>query len=319
MFIQLQNIHYFSILDKDYFCNKLMNKHIGIFMAQLIQMRQRINVIETIKKITHAMRLVSMSMHSHLKHHEQTYADYYKHLENLFYTTKHAAPNWKHPIFAPEKPSSHRSLAIIIGSQKGLCGNFNSSLFSLFEKHEKKNQNSFCDIIVIGGKAVTHFQHNKLHKTIALYPRLSKTNIFMLGKNIVQNITNNHISYKHVTIYGNKLRTFFLQQPYKQQLLPFDEHNLNPPKKRVPNKANHEHLWEEPIEKIIDKLSLQYIEGKLQHALFLSLIAEQAARFLSMDNATRNAHKLLETTRLQYNKIRQAKITKEINELSGAF
>jgi F-type H+-transporting ATPase subunit gamma len=53
--------------------------------------------------------------------------------------------------------------------------------------------------------------------------------------------------------------------------------------------------------------------------LFQSLLAEHAARFISMDTATRNANSLLETTRLEYNKLRQAKITKELTELVGSF
>jgi F-type H+-transporting ATPase subunit gamma len=66
-------------------------------------------------------------------------------------------------------------------------------------------------------------------------------------------------------------------------------------------------------------LAQQYLEAELQSLLYESLLAEHAARFISMDNATRNAEKLLEETKSDYNKLRQAKITKELTELTSSF
>jgi F-type H+-transporting ATPase subunit gamma len=70
---------------------------------------------------------------------------------------------------------------------------------------------------------------------------------------------------------------------------------------------------------VLDILALQLCEITIQHILFESLLAEQAARFISMDSSTRNAETILEETILWYNKLRQAKITKELTELIGSF
>jgi F-type H+-transporting ATPase subunit gamma len=72
-------------------------------------------------------------------------------------------------------------------------------------------------------------------------------------------------------------------------------------------------------EYILDILVKQSIRAQCEFLLFQSLMAENAARFISMDSSTRNAEQLLETTRLAYNKLRQAKITKEISELTGSI
>jgi F-type H+-transporting ATPase subunit gamma len=80
-----------------------------------------------------------------------------------------------------------------------------------------------------------------------------------------------------------------------------------------------QYTWEQNPSDILDDLALQYLTATMYRLLFQSLLAEQAARFISMDNATRNAKQLLEDTQLQYNKLRQAKITRELTELSASF
>jgi F-type H+-transporting ATPase subunit gamma len=80
-----------------------------------------------------------------------------------------------------------------------------------------------------------------------------------------------------------------------------------------------EYLWDQAPTDILNQLSQQVLVAQIQYILFESLIAEQAARFISMDNSTKNANDLLETTKLQYNKLRQAKITRELIELSSSL
>jgi F-type H+-transporting ATPase subunit gamma len=80
-----------------------------------------------------------------------------------------------------------------------------------------------------------------------------------------------------------------------------------------------DYMWKQPPQSIIKDLAYLYLTAKLHTILFQSLLAEQAARFLSMDNSTRNAEGLLELSKIQYNKLRQAKITKEINELVSSM
>ena len=99
------------------------------------------------------------------------------------------------------------------------------------------------------------------------------------------------------------------------QLIPFDPTHITthamPP--------TEGYMWDETPNTILDKLAIQYIEAQFQHLIFQSLLSEHAARFISMDNSTRNANTLLTDTKLEYNKIRQAKITTEITELTGNF
>ena len=126
-------------------------------MSKLIQLRQRIKVIETIQKITHAMRLISMSVHSHLKRDENPLTTYIHSLEKVFAQLQLYAPNWSHQIIHPKKTTNQNTLIIVIGSQKGLCGSFNLNLFRLCDHCIEdvptfKGENSH--FIGIGQKAV---------------------------------------------------------------------------------------------------------------------------------------------------------------------
>jgi len=78
-------------------------------------------------------------------------------------------------------------------------------------------------------------------------------------------------------------------------------------------------MWYQEAHDLLDKIAPQYIASNINAVLLESILAEQAARFISMDTATRNAKNLLEETTLQYNKLRQAKITKELTELATNF
>ena len=109
-------------------------------------------------------------------------------------------------------------------------------------------------------------------------------------------------------VLSNQLKTFFIQKPHNTQLIPFIS---NPEASQSP--ATHDqYQWDQSPADLLDQLARSTIESELHYLLFESLLAEHAARFISMDNATRNAQTLLEDTQLQYNKLRQAKIPKNL-------
>src|ERR1700757_4483174 len=97
-------------------------------MSLLIQLRDRMRGIETIKKITHAMRLISMSSRSRLKTKEDPLKEYNNTVKNLFVRLYQLHPEWKNPLISNDNEQSN-ILVILVGSQRGLCGNFNTILF----------------------------------------------------------------------------------------------------------------------------------------------------------------------------------------------
>lgn len=285
-------------------------------MAQLIQMRQRIKAIEIIKKITHAMQLISMSMHSRLRSKAPLIKNYQEEIALLFQKVQFAAPDWKNPILHPEASPESNQLIILIASQKGLCGNFNSALFKNFQKTFPSEKRKKASIIAVGKHAVTYLERQKVKSVIKTFDNLSSAQLNIISGRIINLIHQAKIPYSSVIILSNTPKTFYIQEPQITYLLPFNEQSIE---NRRTNMPKEPYTWEQNPSDILNDLALQYLTSKLYHLLFDSILAEQAARFISMDNSTRNAKQLLEETQLQYNKLRQAKITRELTELSASF
>jgi F-type H+-transporting ATPase subunit gamma len=285
-------------------------------MSELVQLRQRMKAIETIKKITHAMRLISMSAHSRLKSKQEAVTLYMQELLSLLVNIVPRIQDWQHPFIASKNTSDNISLIILIGSQKGLCGNFNEALFQFFIRRMKKLQEQKVQYICVGKKAVDFCNQMDIYNVKQSYDNISLKTIQTIAKDVANFIIQHQQHIKSVTVYSNILKRFFLQQPFITTLVPF----TFPEQQKLPAQNHFEdYLWQQQPQEIASMLINQYLEAHIQYLLFQSLLAEHAARFISMDAATQNAHNLLDTTKLQYNKLRQAKITKELTELVGSF
>lgn len=290
-------------------------------MSLLIKLRHRIRAIETTKKVTHAMRLISMSSHTQLKGRHDALNVYKGSVHDLFkkVMTVGIAPSKETVVPGQENA---KPLIILIGSQKGLCGIFNSSLFAFFEKSMAQAPEKKPLFIAIGKKAVDYMQsHQQGRSIVALYDTLTINNHLVLARKLTDLILQQKEPYTSVVVFSNVLRGFFMQKPMETVLLPLQEEfaATSGAKKGSEEKLQEEYIWEQAPADVLSALSQHYFEVSLQYLLFQSLLAEHAARFLSMDNATRNADNLLETTKISYNKLRQAKITKELAELAGSF
>lgn len=280
-------------------------------MAQLIQMRQRIKAVETIKKITHAMRLISMSTHTRLRAKQEPLKVYQQALAILFKKIRLATPDWHHPVLYPTTDKA-RPLIIVVGSQKGLCGNFNSSLFRTMEISLSAQELAHTDCIAVGKKAVDYLKQKKT-KSLTSYAEFTPHTMSYVTRQIVDHLIHAKPHFSTVRIFSNKLKTFFVQKPQITALIPFDNPSLHI------NEYPTELVWEHDQQEVLDMLAWQTLDASIRYLLFESLLAEQAARFISMDSSTRNAEKILEETVLWYNKLRQAKITKELTELTSNF
>ncbi len=278
-------------------------------MSQLIQMRQRINAVATIKKITHATRLIAMSAHTRLANREPIMAHYKDEVRRLFerLTGEDIALIQK---IKTTNPDSQQTLVILIGAQKGFCGNFNTSLFKFLEHHHSTHSslNTFMSV----GKKASDYLHNQATTPLESFNELSNRTSTTIASIITEKIIAHARDYKQIVVVSNYPRTFFSQKPQSIILLPIEA--------TISNTASLEtYYWPESQQKLTKSLFNLYIQATLESLIFSSLVAEQAARFQSMDNATRNANDLLDNMYRDYNKLRQTKITKELIELSGSF
>lgn len=284
-------------------------------MSELIHLRQRMKAIETIKKITHAMRLIAMSSHAQLKHQENPLRQYVDTALDLFAKAQTGDTNWRHPLMhLHETTENSKQLIILIGSQKGLCGNFNTTLLHHYDQALAATVDKQIDLIAVGKKALDHTKNDKRTTLISSYEKFSIQNLFTIAQEITDYIIHSGINYNSISIISNIPVSFFYQRPTTTVLVPFSQIGL--PSAIT---AHEGYYWEQEPTEILNSLLITYLEARIEQLLFQSLLAEHAARFVSMDSSTRNAKNLLDATKLQYNKLRQAKITKELTELTGSL
>lgn len=293
-------------------------------MAQLTTLRQRIKAIETIKKITHAMRLISMSLHTRLRQKEDHLEIYKRSFEKLFSTINKFTTS---KIKTQKDKTTNKNLIILLGSQKGLAGAFNNMLFNFFEDQNLKSKLiDFKDTeIITVGKKATEYITAKNYNLKRSFDIFSLSNFIHLAKRLTDIILEENP--KSVIVISNQPKSFFIQEPTLVKLLPLDNtdilrdnlsNNLN---NNIDNKDKNKkdeesYSFEQDPAILLNKTRKIFITILLQELLFKSLLSEQASRFISMDTSTRNAENALEGMKIVYNKIRQAAITRELTELS---
>lgn len=278
-------------------------------MSELVLMRQRIKAVDTIKKITHAMCLVSMSTHSRLRAKKAVLEHYITTLSSLYTKVQRNMPlKLPHSLNNPVS----RTLHILVGSQKGLCGNFNTNLYTFYKNNARQDDALSLDVITIGKKMSNYTIHLK-KQPLTQFNEFNSTTLTSLAKSLSTLIMTAQPSYDSAIIYSNYPKTFFIQKSHQTILMPT-------PTTVYSEAYNHEpYLWEQEPSLIIKTITDELLYTTIKTVLLQSLIAEQAARFISMDSSTRNANTLITHMRLEYNKLRQTKITRELTDLAGNF
>lgn len=280
-------------------------------MAELIHMRQRIKTVETIQKITHAMRLVSMSAHAQLGKQYHAIQQYHAAVTTILRQLQVHFPEQLYTPFFPSQLQKPQ-LLIIIGSEKGLCGSFNSTLFYALSDY-LSSRSTMPVLIPIGKKATDFVQATYGSYCMATFPHLAPSTVGAIAQALTERSYAGPVQYATITVLSNAMKSFFIQTPRLTPILPLQ------PSSAENTALAADYIWDVDPHELIASVTRQYITSTFHTLLLESLYAEHAARFVSMDSSTRNAERILEDTRLKYNKLRQAKITKEILELADTF
>ena len=279
-------------------------------MSSLTLLRRRIRAVETIRKTTHAMRLTSISTHTRLQKQKTLVIRYKEAIADLLSSLKNHLGNETAYVNSPD---ANKTLYIIAGSPKGLCGTFNTQLVTYIQKNvpEIMAHHESHDTVVLGNKLADQLEATGVQVT-QRYNSFTVATFVDITHELAYRILEKNI-YHTVYLIANYPRSFFVQTPEQHQLLPFQPHI------REQERDLSEYHWEQPPADVFQSLTRIYLKAHLQELLFQSLLSEQASRFIAMDGATRNAEDLLSTMRLDYNKIRQAAITRELADLTSGL
>ena len=273
----------------------------------LQQTKTRIRSVASTKKITKAMELVATSKLRKAKDINMKVTPY---KNEVFEIISYCANNIidKDYKYFNENDVS-KSLHIIVTSTLGLCGGYNINI----TKYVLNNIPKEDDLIVIGSKGI-NFLKNKGYNIIKAFPELPGLD---LKESLSSSLSHEVLSqfdmknYKNINMVYTKFINSLTFEPEKVQLLPLSSIVEVPDIKK-------ELLLEPSAEEVLDNLIPFYLTTAIKTLLFESMLSEQASRRTAMENATDNASELEDKLLLEFNKSRQASITQEITEISGA-
>ncbi|MBI2352623.1 F0F1 ATP synthase subunit gamma [Candidatus Dependentiae bacterium] len=283
-------------------------------MSQLIQLKQRIKAIATIKKITQTMRLISMSTHSKLK----KQADSIKNLKEELKPLLCVLTSQQESVFANtiQQTPKYKKLYIIFAAEKGLCGTFNTTMYSYFNNYLTIKNLENSHIISVGKKATNYLLQRGI-TPLYDFDKVLPNRLDTIAQLLYKKILLLHQDYEQVVCLSSFAKTFFIQEARTTVLIP-----VQPDPCTIADSKNinlDDYAWIQNQPEVTSSLFRMLLKINILLLLTNSMLSEQSARFLSMDNSTRNAENLHKSMKLAFNKMRQAKITRELIELISSF
>ncbi|MFT3740987.1 MAG: ATP synthase F1 subunit gamma [Breznakibacter sp.] len=285
-------------------------------MPNLKDIRVRIGSVKTTRQVTSAMKMVSAAKFR--KAHDQIVAfrPYASKLETILADLLGALEGDFSSPFSVVR-DSNRTLIVVITSNRGLCGAFNSNVVKLAERTMQSDlapaaSTGSIDVVAIGkqgAKMVRSHGRKVMHEFNDLYSHLN----FNTSSEIAEMLMDKYLKgeYDKVVLVFNEFVNAASQNTTVKQFLPIEI-----PSARL-KKPVHDFIYEPGKKEIVESIVPKAIKTSFYGCLLESLAAEHGARMTSMHKATDNASELLKDLQLAYNKARQTAITNEILEIVG--
>ena len=292
-------------------------------MASLKDLRDRINSVQSTKKITSAMKLVAGARLKKAQIEAESSRPYVNRMQAIIDNVTSNVNMENAPEIIKGKENNKIHLIVLMTSDRGLCGGFNSAITKLAKKKVKNllNSNKTVKIFCIGKKGLDHLKREFNELIIDSIPISSQKRIdyefaAKISNKILLMYENEEFDVAH-TVFS-LFKSAIKQEAQLKQIIPVlesDENISNKDEKNDDAIYEYEPEEEEVLKNLVPQnVAIQIFSGLLENAA-----GEQGARMTAMDNATRNAGELIDTLRLNYNRSRQAQITKELIEvISGA-
>ena len=280
-------------------------------MASAKDKKKRIKGIKNIQQITKAMEMVAGAKLRRAQALAESAKTYAEKIQSLMQNLDSSITDFEHPLLL--KREEKNVALILITSDRGLCGAYNSNLFKKVQAYFEENKDKKISLFCIGKKGDDFFKYRTYdiqyysqsdNKTMTL----DKVNE-LVGK-LIEEYTIS--SFDKILIIFSKFVSVMNQLTTERPLLPVE---------KIEDKKEQavDYIFEPDPESLLEKLFPKYLENQVYNVIVESYASELAARLVSMKNATKSAGEMMDSLTLSYNKARQAGITKEILEIiSGA-
>ena len=287
-------------------------------MASLDDLKKRISSVKSTQKITKAMKMVAAAKLRRAQESAEKGRPYSNKMNNIILNLSSGISDKENaPKLLAGTGEEKVYLCVVLTADRGLCGGFNSNIIKKAKSYFKKLSDSgkILKIITVGSKGydqLKRFYKDKIIENIS-FKESKNANYFdaeKVGKIIIQKFEKKEFDV--CTIFYNQFKNVITQIPQEQQIIPL--------KINEEEKSSDENYEFEPDEdEILGNLLPKNISTQIFKAMLENSASEQGSRMSAMDNATRNAGEMVDKLTIQYNRSRQAAITKELIEIiSGA-
>lgn len=285
-------------------------------MATLREIRSRITGVRNTQKITKAMKMVSAAKLRRSTDAIIAARPYAKTMKELLTHLSRQVDVTKYPQFEAREVKA--VAIVVVTADRGLCGAFNSNIIKAAVHHINANYAEMhaagkVKLICVGKKGYDFFikrNYEVIAKHVGIFNQLH----FNVAKTIVSEVVDGFLKgeYDKVEIISNEFKNAVQQKLTISQFLPLVSEE---PKEK--KQAAIDYIYEPTSDEIVSALVPKHLNFQMWRVLLDSSAAEQGARMTAMENATTNARDLLRLLQLNYNKARQAAITKELLEIVG--
>ena len=279
-------------------------------MSGLKEIRNRISSVSSTMQITNAMKMVSAAK---LKKAQDSITSTLPYSNKLSELVKNISASIdsvdSNPLFVAREVKN--TLIIVITSNKGLCGGFNSNIIKEVYNISSEFGSNKPDLLTIGKKGddILKKKFNVISSHNDLFDQFSYLNVKSIASNIIQ--LYNDEKYDKVILVYNHFKNAATQIITKEQFLPISKNNDD----NVSTSGDY--IFEPNREKILEELIPKTLSIQLFKSISDSIAGEHGARMTAMHKATDNASELRDQLKLTYNKARQTAITNEILEIVG--
>ena len=289
-------------------------------MPSLDDLKKRIKSVKSTQKITKAMKMVAAAKLRKAQESAEKGRPYSEKMQNIILNlTKSINDTQNAPKLLVGTGEDKKYLCVVLTADRGLCGGFNSNICKLAKSNFKKilSEGKELKIITVGSKGLDQIKREYGNYVIKKFSfkdkkRISFNEADIIGQEIL-NLFNKNEFDKCILFYNN-FKNVITQIPQAQQIIPAEKEQSDDNDEKL---VSYE--FEPDEDEILEDLLPKNISTQVFKALLENAASEQGSRMTAMDNATRNAGDLVDKLTINYNRSRQASITKELIEIiSGA-
>ena len=287
-------------------------------MASLDDLKKRIASVKSTQKITKAMKMVAAAKLRRAQESAEKGRPYSEKMNNIILNLSNGLSdkeNTSKLLSGTGKDKVH--LCVVMTSDRGLCGGFNSNIIKKAKSYFSKisAEGKEFKIITVGSKGNDQLKRvygEKIIENIS-FKESKNANYFdadKVGKMVIEKFEAGEFDV--CTIFYNQFKNVITQIPQAQQIVPLNNEEDE-------NNSDESYEFEPDEDEILSNLLPKNISTQIFKAMLENSASEQGSRMSAMDNATRNAGEMVDKLTIEYNRSRQAAITKELIEIiSGA-